>query len=253
MMSNGPYTPPTHFAIENASTLASDRDVAFWAEACRVQLISHACPAWGIDHPPGVMVYPAGATFPAGTAVVCRIVDDMNEPGADGEHGLVGDTPYVLIDARASENPAETLSHELLEATCNVRCDRWTTPIQSAGHMVRKALEIGDPVERQPYQIQVAIEGEPRSVWVANFVLPAWFDPTNTTGPWDFRGHLSMAFEVADPPAYAITEIDGTVAMSARLMLGGRWPVDAVALEPRKFRSWSRTSRIVRNHARGIR
>jgi hypothetical protein len=47
------YQPPRHFAVQNKSTLVSDRDVAYWTEACRMQLRDHVCPAWGIDTPPG--------------------------------------------------------------------------------------------------------------------------------------------------------------------------------------------------------
>jgi len=32
---------------------------------------------------------------------------------------------------------------------------------------------------------------------VSDFVLPRYFDPVATTGPFDFKGHLSSAFSLA--------------------------------------------------------
>jgi len=236
------YTPPRHFAVVNRSTLVTDRDVAFWAEACARQLAEDVCPAWGIDEPPGVAFYEPDVRFPGETAIVAAFVDDLHDPGVSGEHGIAGKLPFVLVDAHASENPPETLGHELGEGTVNLRLDRWTTPILRGGHSYRYPIEIDDPTEGQPYTKSVTIFGETRLVDVPNFVYPAWFDPSNATGPWDHLRQLSGPLQIG-PAGYAAPEKDGRI-----VFIG---PGEELVLKARKFSAWSRTSRLVRGRAIG--
>jgi len=203
------YTPPAHFAVENRSTLASDRDLAYWTEGCRLQLERHVCPAWNLD-PPGAAVYPRDATFAVNTAMVAVMVDDIGDPGTLGEHGLVGAIPFVLIDVHLSRSPSTVLSHEFIEATVNQWLDRWTTPIRRAGKTYSYPLEPCDAVEASSYQIPVDGLDGVRNVEVSNFVLPSWFDPASHQGQFDFLSSLTAPLEIADG-GYSAPEIDGDI------------------------------------------
>jgi hypothetical protein len=232
------YQPPRHFAVQNKSTLVSDRDVAYWTEACRMQLRDHVCPAWGIDTPPGAAVYPADTAFPADTALVAVFVDDIGDPGTLGEHGIVGDTPFVLVDAHLSAQPSAVLSHEFIETTVNVNLDRWTTPIQRGGRSYRYPFEPCDLVESSTYKVTAPGLDGMRAVDVSNFVLPAWFDQ-GSAGGWDFKGELTEPLQIA-PGGYAAPEVDG------RLTFIGQGELHLAA---RKFMPWGRASRLMRKGA----
>lgn len=234
------YEAPLHFCVENSSTLISDREAAFWVEACRLQLVNDVCPAWGLV-PPGAALYPKGGTFPASTALVVLLVDDDGDPRAAGLHGIIGDMPYVLIDAHQSANPCRTLSHEFCETAVNQYLGRWTTPIVVGGKAYRYPLEVCDPVEADEYTVPVQLLGEWRACDVSDFVLPSWFDPTSTADKHDHLGVLGRPLELADG-GYAAPEVDGEVQfLSQGLVVVGK----------RRMQSWSRFSRLVHGEGPG--
>lgn len=233
------YEPPVHFAVENRSQ-ASDRDVAYWAEACRLQLIRDVCPAWGDLRPPGVAVYPRDTPFPPETALVCVFVDDIGDPGTLGEHGVMGGTPFALIDAHLSERPSVTLSHELIETTVNQWLDRWTDAIVRQAHVYRYPLEPADAVEGDTYNMNVTLLDGLRDIQVSSFVLPAWFDVGTSSTRFDHLGRLSTPLEIASG-GYVAPEIDGVIecvfGSSSRMRL-------------RRFAPWGRLHRLVQRHRR---
>lgn len=234
------YAAPLHFCVQNLSTLISDREAAFWTEACRLQLVNDVCPAWDLV-PPGAAVYPKGSTFPANTALVVLLVDDDGDPRAAGEHGIIGDQPYVLIDAHDSANPCRTLSHEFAETTVNQYLNRWTTPVTVGGKKYRYPFEVCDPVEADEYRVPVQVLGEWRACDVSDFVLPSWFDPTSHADKFDYLGVLGRPFELADG-GYAAPEVDGEVQfLSQGLVIVGK----------RRMQSWSRFSRLVHGEGPG--
>lgn len=236
------YKPPAHFAVENRSTLVSDRDVAYWTEGCRRQLVEHVCPAWGIEVPPGAAVYPRDATFPNNTALVAVFVDDIGDPGVLGEHGIVGDTPFVLIDAGLSQLPSMVLSHEFIEATCNVNLDRWTDPIRRNGRTYQYPLEAADPVEAAGYQIIVELLDGARTVMVSDFVFPEWFDPQDIhREAYDYMGLCHGPLDIVEG-GYAAPEVDGRVVFLGQ---------GEMALSARKFMPWGRAGRLLRRKRRG--
>lgn len=227
-MSDEPYVPPFHFSVSNASSVP-DRDVAFWVEACRLQLLSHVCPVWGIL-PPGAAFYAKGTAFPNHTALACVFVDDIPEPGVLGEHGVIAGMPYVLIDAHDSQDPSGVLSHEFIETTVNQYCDRWRQ-VGEYGY----AEEPCDPVQAQSYELPVSLMGEPRRVSVSNFVFPAWYDPTTTTDWFDYLSTLTAPLQIAEG-GYAAAEKDGRLVYMATGATRFGW---------RMFQSWSRPARLV--------
>lgn len=236
------YEPPKHFAVENRSTVVTDRDVAYWTEGCRRQLVEHVCPAWGIDMPPGAAVYPRDTEFPGNTALVAVFVDDIGDPGVLGEHGIVGDTPFVLIDATLSELPSMVLSHEFIEATVNVNLDRWTGPIRRNGRTYVYPLEAADPVESAGYQLIVELLDGMRTVMVSDFVYPEWFEPTDVhRSSYDYMGLVHGPLDIAEG-GYAAPEVDGRVVFIGQ---------GEMRLSARKFMAGGRAGRLLRGRAGG--
>ncbi len=236
------YQPPKHFAVINESTLVSDRDVAYWTEACRRQLVEHVCPAWEIGVPPGAAIYPRGTTFPGDTAMAAVFVDDIGEAGTLGLHGIVGGTPYVLIDAHLSRQPSVVLSHEFIEATVNKDLDKWTPPITRNGRTYQYPLEACDPVESATYQMVISLLDGDRAVSVSDFVYPEWFEPENAhEASYDYLGLVPGALAVIGG-GYAAPEIDGVVTFIGE---------GQMALAARKFEPWGRLGRLMRRPKRG--
>lgn len=223
-----PYVPPFHFAVSNMSSLP-DRDVAYWTEACRLQLVNHVCPVWGLPAP-GAALYPKGTAFPNHTALAAVFVDDIPEPGVLGEHGVVAGLPYVLIDAHDSQEPGQVLSHEFIETTVNMDLDRW-----SEAGAYAYALEPADPVQAQWYEVTVDILGEQRRVPVSNFVFPAWYTPGTGADWFDYLSTLRAPLEIAEG-GYAPAEKDGRIVYMATGSMKFGW---------RMFQPWSRPARLV--------
>lgn len=230
------YEPPKHFAVQNQSTLVSDRDVAYWTEGCRIQLRDHVCPVWALAVP-GAAVYPVGTQFPEGTALAALIVDDIGDPGTLGEHGTIGGVPFVLIDAHLSEKPSVVLSHEFVETTVNVDLGEWVGPIIRNGRTYYYPREACDPVEGSDYNIQtVGLDG----IWgvrVSNFVYPDWFKPdAPPNARLAYLDDLDAPFEIEEG-GYAAPEIDGRVTFIGE---------GEMHMSARKFMPWGRAARLLR-------
>lgn len=222
------YEAPLHFACINSSTLVPDRDCAYWVEACRLQLVNHVCPVWGLT-PPGAALYPKGTTFPGHTALTALFVDDIAEPGVLGEHGIVAGMPYVLIDVHDSADPSQVLSHEFIEATVNQDLDRW----REVGRY-SYAIEPADPVQTSFYEYPVTILGEERRVLVSDFVFPSWYDAASRADWFDYLSILRSPLEIATG-GYAPAALDGRLVY----LNGGILPLGA-----RVFKPWSRPARL---------
>lgn len=184
--------------VENLSTKLAIKDLAFWVEACNLQLKRDVAPAWGKE-PWAVALYAANQV-PAG-AYPLALKDEV-PAGEEGDHGswdgiIAGS---VLVDGGASI----TLSHETVEMYGDPYVDMYIEDV---------AVELCDPVEAQSYFIDVEIFAEKRRVEVSNWVTPAYFD-SKSSGPWDFLGLLSGPLTIA-PGGYLITKSGNRFARGA--------------------------------------
>lgn len=210
------------FVITNASTLCSDADVQTITSAVAAQLVDVAG-SWGREVP-GVdfaaQADYAGANFDVGIVVL----DDSDQAGALGYHstdpagrpyarvfardsisGLTGVGPSTLNGVQESwlvlECVAQVISHEAIEALIDPDANDWA----DEGNGSEICLEGADPVESSSYIVQ-APDG--RSVTLSDYVLPAWFNPGATEGPYDRLGQVTGPFQLA-VGGYAIEQAEG--------------------------------------------
>jgi hypothetical protein len=199
------------------------KQVAFWTEACRIQMEKHVAPSWGdFAAPPGVFFYGTAAAIPNDQAAIVGIFSDAFNPEAAGYHAAVGDLVIGAVDLSRSSNPARTLSHECCEIFRNAWLDAWV-PGPTAGRDY--AAELCDPVQRTSYFITADIMGETIDVEVGDFLLPAWFDPKKDE-PRTWCRAVGKAFQIA-PGGYQVArEGDNVVYLPARGEAIGRATID---------------------------
>lgn len=162
---------------------------------------------------------------PAGASSIA-VVDQCDDPGALGYHvdqggfasGIAG--VGTVLDNGGTEitganSASVTCSHELAELLLDPACNRWRE--NPDGHL--QIEEIGDPVENDEGNVitVTGADGKSWSVTVSNFVFPAYFDASNTAGPFDQLGTLKAAFTIS-PGGYAsvMTETSNVKQITAR-------------------------------------
>lgn len=211
------YTPPSHIAVVNHSSLIKDEDCALIAEALCVQLRDHACPAWGFPTT-NVAFYGHAEHVPLDQNAVLAFVDDDGNAESAGYHADIAGMVYGLVDVRQSNRPSVTASHEALEIVGNAHLNR-----QVPGPNGRRYwMELCDPVQRDTYQIEV----EGRKVDVSDFVLPAWFSMVN---PFDIPQIRTTwlqqpltPFEIGDGGYQIAEDVDGQILFMSEGPFGMR-------------------------------
>ncbi len=222
---------PNHIALINASRLATDREVAFWAEAVRIQ-IREAAQAWGWPAP-GVGVYSESTFVPSGEGVANFVIDDDHNPDISGSHGYVGGVSWGEVDMRDSPIPSVVFSHEALEELGNLLLDRFA--VDEYGYSYPR--ELCDAVQDDTYPIEVTIFGDTKEVLVSNYLLPSWFDPKGAP-PYDRLMLLRRPFQISPGGYTMVTAPDGHVVM--RTSQGG------AVMASRTFKRTSRAHKIAR-------
>jgi hypothetical protein len=209
--------------LTNLSTKVTNEDVYAMSVACNFQSLHHACPALGIT-PVYVRYLKRGEASPA-RSIVIGVLDNADQAGDLGWHtegangvqyGRVFAEPVIMAGGNALTDVlsvCSVASHEVLETLCDPACNRWADDESGVSY----ALEIADPVESSSYQVTIPAEqiGATAGILatVSDFVLPAWFDPQATTGPFDFLALLNAPFEVRSD-GYVTTMTDGTVSQT---------------------------------------
>jgi hypothetical protein len=165
--------------------------------------------AWAIDHQaryqfgrsgwrPDVRCtfLPGGgaAKVPVGGSIL-HLLDTADVQGALGYHDEDGnEVPYAKVFVKTAQDAgdpvSEVASHELLELAVDPHCN--LSALTGDGKRLY-ALEVGDPVQGTAYDVG-APEGRTTGIIVANFALPAFFDPSTKAAKVDFRGALSAPF-----------------------------------------------------------
>ncbi|HVI77658.1 MAG TPA: hypothetical protein VM715_05750 [Candidatus Acidoferrum sp.] len=204
----------TNIVVVNKSTLVKDSEVQLMTRACAHQLRYDAAPIWGLLPIP-VTYHASEQTAPPGSWVIA-VMDDSDQAGALGWHTEEsGELIYGRVFARpvlehggdvlASDlSVASVLSHEVLETFVDPRCNLWA----DSGKGYAVAVEIGDPVEAEVYDVSVSR----RTVTVSNFVTPDWFDPYANTHEKDFDyiGSVAKPF-LMSTGGYTIVMQEGKV------------------------------------------
>lgn len=193
------YRAPPHLGVVLTSKRIDYREAAFWTEAVRIQLRDHVAGPWGLPAP-GVQLYTPDTFVPVAEGMLIVIADDDGNDDTAGYHTPLGG----LVDVGQSRVPSRTLSHEALEMYGNWALDRWRGP-DARGRL--HAMELCDAVQRVGYPVAVDLYGERRSVEVADFIYPQWFDRDWPSDRLSHCGAVSAPFEIA-PGGYSIA-LDG--------------------------------------------
>lgn len=182
----------------NESTSLAEKDVYNIAWACNYQLTYHyARSGWRTDVRCVYVPKEVGAPTPpqlAGQAVL-HFLDTSDQPGALGYHDEDGtEVPsakvFVKTAVDGGDSACEVASHEALELATDPQC---TYSSLTADGSRLYALEVGDPVQGTGYDVG-APEGRTTGMTVANFALPAYFDPNAKTTKVDYRSALKAPF-----------------------------------------------------------
>lgn len=133
---------------------------------------------------------------------VLHFLDNLDVSGALGYHDEDGnEIPYARIGVdvimQSGGSVSEVASHEMLEILGDPNVN--LAALTGDGRRLY-AYELGDPVQGTEYDVG-APEGKTLGIEVANFALPAYFDPNTTTEKVDFRGVLTAPFTIA-PQGY---------------------------------------------------
>lgn len=198
--------------VENRSTLISHKQAGQMVLGVRRQLAHDYSEAWG-SRVMGFELVSALGDAPNAWPIV--ILDDADQADALGYHAVTPDgRPYGRVFVRDTldnggsvlAGPSAvsvTLSHEALEMARDPFASFWADDAEG-GRLV--ALELCDAVEADAYPVEVPDDDHAHghiSVWVSNFVLPAFFRPG--PGPYDWLRLCSRPFETR-PGGYQLVQ-----------------------------------------------
>lgn len=190
------------FAVVNSSKTLSDVDCEYMVVACQQQAVEF-CQAYGLD-PPAAALYRDVSKLPVDDVWICEVTDTLDEPSALGYHSDFGNRPYIRVLAQGPQTSI-TLSHEFLELLLDPTCDRWVPK----GDGTEEAVESADPVQADSYPVIAEIGGEGRTVEVSNYVLPSYWDRTQT-GPTNRMGYPLEPFGTRPGGYQVVLERNGT-------------------------------------------
>lgn len=191
------------------------------AIACAIQLNRDVATYWGGSYR---VRWAAPSEPPAPGDVIALIVDDLPDaPGAIGYHNWEG-VPDIFIArnmcstlTEGTGSLSQCLSHELCETVGDMACNAW----RDDGAGSEFAQELCDAVESGFYTLMANGPGVP--VDVSDFVLPAFFNPGDTQGPYSYLKAAPAPFTTA-VGGYQIkrtsgageTQVTGTVRLERR-------------------------------------
>lgn len=165
-------------------------DFAFVVRAVNTQMREHFAPAY-LEEPWPVRSHLSLQGMASGTFWPIAILDTIGMSGALGYHDFTAGLSYgrCLVSV---PNDGTTLSHEALELRADPRCDLWL-PMPDGRHIAR---EVCDPCQGDVYVVEVEIGDETRSIWVSDFVLPAYFVP-GAPPPYTYLDSIDEPFGVS--------------------------------------------------------
>jgi len=188
---------PIQISITNQSTLFADRDLPALANALQIQISRDFYPLWGIN---AQVFYTPTGQHPTPNHWIIALLDDADQAGALGYHD-VGPNSEPLGKAFVRTTQADgsqisvTVSHELLECLGDPNVS-----LASQDGNIFWSFENCDAVEADNLGYEITIPsgwlGSGTKVLVSDFVTKAWWD-RNAPPPYDFRGHLTKALELA--------------------------------------------------------
>ena len=198
----------------NKSTLITDSDLAIIGSAINITLPTF-CGSWNLVAPKCKMIG-KGKPTPAGHTNV-YIMDAPDLSGAFSYYDEVDNKPIgkvfvklildngggIMVGKAASISVSQVISNEVFGLLGDVLCNSWWI---SPNYSTFYAFEVCDPVQSN----RIKVFTNNTTVSISDWILPAWSDPQNKKGPFNYTNTLKAPFQV-DKNGYAITCTSGTV------------------------------------------
>lgn len=213
-----PELVPDHVAVVNACDVIKNEDVVFHVEAAAQLMREALAPLWDLP-PPGIAFYGSAKNVISEQPAVLTYVNNDGDADTLGFHDRVGTLPYGLIDGRQSPDPAETMLHEWFEMSCDAALNRKVAGPEGLLYYV----EVNDPTQGRGFSKSITVMGQTRTIFIPDFVLPAWFGGRNPDGSsaCTYMGRKGLGpdlkpFEIADG-GYQIAEtVTGRILFLSR-------------------------------------
>lgn len=214
-------------AVINSSTVVSDADGQTMVIALN-QILPRFCSDWRL--PTYTAVY-VGKRTTTTIPIKIFILDTADIQDALGYHSLRSNVPYgkcfaktvldaggaILYSPTGLSTVAQVVAHEIFELLIDPQCNGWWD-IGDGETLI--ARETADPVQGNDVIVQVTTPsksvfdpktrktiktpGVIRKVGLSDWILPAWANPQNTTGPFNYLKTLKAPFTL-DSGGYTIT------------------------------------------------
>jgi len=184
----------------NQSTVLKNSDMFLMINALNTMLPAF-CTAWSLK-PYSCIVAPTN-TRPGTNGLYCVFLDTSTSPGALAFHTESGNIPYgnvfvktvlqyggaILLGATSSvPTVAQAFAHEIFEMLVNPNVNVWW----QVSNSTLVPAEACDPVQGYIVPVKVGTV----TVGLSDYVLPAWNDPQNTRGPYNFLNTLRRPFQM---------------------------------------------------------
>jgi hypothetical protein len=219
-------------AIVNASTVVSDVEGVTIVSALN-QILPRFCSDWKLGE--CVATYVPKGQFSTIHHKI-RLLDHSGVSSVFGYHDIAGNIPYGKCFAKTvlqnggvllySENPsvptvAQCVSHEVMELLFDPICNKWW---DSGDGQTVYAAEVCDPVQRNTVVVTApgwtsrkimngrfaTVTVPSQKVGLSDWILPAWTDPNNTIGPYNYNNTLKAPFTI-DAKGYGIQKTNGII------------------------------------------
>ncbi len=181
-----------HIAIINESTVLTDDQVAPAVAALQYQISNHFAPHWGLTAAVRLITSPSVA-LP--TYWQLAILDNSDQADALGYHDVTATGQplgkvFAKSDIDSGSSWTNTLSHEALEilGDPDINLSAWVD--NADGSATLYAYELCDPCEADTLGYMH------NGILLSDFVLPAYFQTSNTSGPYDFLKRISKPLEI---------------------------------------------------------
>lgn len=176
-------------AVINESTAISDAEVQAMLPAFGTQWNRDLAPIWSVDQAQFTWT-PKGAQPPA-TSWWLVFLDDTDQGTDLAYHDLTSaGLPLAKVFVKTILADHSIVSVKATHELCEMAVDPQNKLAVQHPDGTFWACEICDPVDSDEYGYD--IDG----VRVTDFVTPAWFGAKGATGPFDFKKHVTSAFEV---------------------------------------------------------
>lgn len=232
-------------AVINSSTIVSDTDGQILVSGIN-QILPQFCKDW--DHPTYTAIYVAKKQVTK-IPIKIYILDNPDVKGAFGYHDFKSNIPSgkcfaktvlddggaVLYSPSGKTTIAQVVAHEIFELLIDPQCNSWW---DIGDGQTLFARETCDPVQGNDVIVQVTMSPsktmlDPKTrkiikkpaviqkVGLSDWVLPAWSNPQNTVGPFNYLKTLKAPFTL-DNGGYVIVITNAEQGQTFAMKVGSK-------------------------------